>query len=77
MHVARPEPDLIKISLRLFHNKTRYTRYGYEVPGMILFNTYLYTYSLLRGATFEVLPLSSSSKDAATVGNIFRTPVGE
>jgi len=26
---------------------------------MILLQTYLYTYSLLRGVTFEVLPLSS------------------
>jgi hypothetical protein len=31
-------------------------RCGYEVPGMIFI---MYTYSLLRGITFEVLPLSS------------------
>jgi hypothetical protein len=32
----------------------------YEVPGMILLQaSYLYTYSLPRGVTFEVLPLSS------------------
>jgi len=34
-------------------------RCGYEVTGMILLQAYLYTYSLLRGVTFEVLPLSS------------------
>jgi hypothetical protein len=34
-------------------------RCGYEVPGMILLQACLYTYSLLRGVTFEVLPLSS------------------
>jgi hypothetical protein len=35
-------------------------RRGYEVPGMILLQaSYLYTYSLLRGVTFEVLPFSS------------------
>jgi len=32
---------------------------GYDVPGMILLQTYLYTYSLLRGVTFKALPLSS------------------
>jgi len=32
---------------------------GYEVAGMILLQAYLYTYSLLRGVTFEVLPFSS------------------
>jgi hypothetical protein len=36
------------------------TRCGYyEVPGMILLQTYLYTYNLLRRFTFKVLPLSS------------------
>jgi hypothetical protein len=30
-----------------------------EVPGMISLQVYLYTYSLLTGVTFEVLPLSS------------------
>jgi hypothetical protein len=34
----------------------------------------MYTYSLLRGVTFELLPLSN---DAATVGNIFGIPVAE
>jgi hypothetical protein len=33
-------------------------RCGYEVTGMILLRAYLYAYSLLRGVTFEVLPLS-------------------
>jgi hypothetical protein len=33
-------------------------RYGYEVPGMILFRAYLYTYSLLRGVNFKVLPMN-------------------
>jgi len=32
---------------------------GYEVPGTILLQAYLYTYILLRGVTFKVLPLSS------------------
>jgi hypothetical protein len=33
---------------------------GYDVPGMILLQaSYLCTHSLLRGVTFEVLPLSS------------------
>jgi hypothetical protein len=37
-----------------------YTRCGYEVPGMILLQaSCLYTNSLLRGVTFEVLPLSN------------------
>jgi hypothetical protein len=31
----------------------------YEVPGMILLQAYLYAYTLLRGVTFEVLPLNS------------------
>jgi hypothetical protein len=34
-------------------------RCGYEVPGMILLQAFLYTYSLLRWVTFKVLPLSS------------------
>jgi hypothetical protein len=47
------------------------TRCGYEVPGMILLQGYLYTYNLLRGVTFEVLPLNSYIlNDAATVANI-------
>jgi len=41
-----------------FHGK--YMRYGYEVSGMILLQALcLYTYSLLRGVTFEVLSLNS------------------
>jgi hypothetical protein len=32
---------------------------SYEVPGMILLQAYLYTSSLLKGVTFEVLPFSS------------------
>jgi hypothetical protein len=33
---------------------------GHEVPEVILLQTYLYDYSLVRGAiTLEVLPLSS------------------
>jgi hypothetical protein len=35
------------------------TMYDYEVHGMILLQAYLYAHSLLRGVTFEVLPLSS------------------
>jgi len=38
---------------------SRGTRCGYEVPRMILLQTYLYTYNLLRGVTFIVLPLNS------------------
>jgi len=34
-------------------------RCGYEVPGIILLQSYLYTYSLLRGVTFKILSLSS------------------
>jgi len=33
-------------------------RRGYEVTGIILLKEYLYSYSLLRGVTFEVLLLS-------------------
>jgi hypothetical protein len=47
----------------------------YDVPGMIL----LYTYSLLRGVTFEVLPFDSYALSPmmlpAIVRNIFGTPV--
>jgi len=32
---------------------------GYEVPGMILLQAYLYKHSLLREVNFEVFPLSS------------------
>jgi hypothetical protein len=32
---------------------------GYEVPGIILLQSYLCTYSLLRGVTFEALSLSN------------------
>jgi hypothetical protein len=35
------------------------TSCGYEVTGIILLQAYLFHYSLLRGVTFEVLPLSS------------------
>jgi hypothetical protein len=35
------------------------TRCGYEIPGMTLLQAYPYTYSLLGGVNFEVLPLSS------------------
>jgi len=34
------------------------TRCGYEVLGMIILQVYLYTCSLLRGITFEILPLN-------------------
>jgi len=42
-------------------NSCAYTRSGYEVAGMDFIATYLnmYTYSLLRGVSFKVLPLSS------------------
>jgi hypothetical protein len=32
---------------------------GYEIPRIILLQAYVYTYRLLRGVTFKVLPLSS------------------
>jgi hypothetical protein len=32
---------------------------GYEDSGMILLQTYLYAYSILKGIIFELLPLSS------------------
>jgi hypothetical protein len=35
------------------------TMFVYEVSGMILLQVYLYTYSLLRRVTFEVLPFSN------------------
>jgi hypothetical protein len=38
---------------------TIHMRCGYYVPGKILLQACLCTYSLLRGVTFEVLPLSS------------------
>jgi len=37
----------------------KYMRCGDEVPGMILLQACLYTYSSLRVVTFEVLPLNS------------------
>jgi hypothetical protein len=43
------------------------TRYGYEVLWIILLQEYLYTYSLLRGVTFEVLPLSSYALSPVTL----------
>jgi len=51
-------------------------RCGYEVPGMTSLQVYLYTYSLLREVTFEVLPLSSYAL-SPTVGNIFGAAVVE
>jgi hypothetical protein len=51
-----------------------------EVPGIILLQAYMYTYRLLRGITFEVLPLNSYAlkpKDTAAVRNIYETPVVE
>jgi hypothetical protein len=36
-----------------------YRRFGYEVSGMILLQAYLYTYTLLKGVAFVVLPLGS------------------
>jgi hypothetical protein len=36
-----------------------YMRGDYEVPGINLLQAYLYIYSLQRGVTFQVLPLSS------------------
>jgi hypothetical protein len=41
------------------NKSTTYMRCDSEVPGMILLQAYLYTYSLLRGVIFEVLPLST------------------
>jgi hypothetical protein len=38
---------------------------GYKFPGMIPLQAYLPTQSLLRGVTFEVLPLSSCALSPA------------
>jgi hypothetical protein len=55
------------------------TKCGYEVPGVILLQSYLHTYSLLRGITFEVLPLSSYalSPTMLLLLEIFGIPVVE
>jgi len=53
-------------------------RCGYEVPGMILFQVYLYIYSLLRDVTLEVLPLRNYalSRTMVSVMELFSgTPV--
>jgi hypothetical protein len=45
---------------------------------LFFFEAYLYTYRLLRGVVFKVISLSSYAfkpNYAATVGNIFGTPV--
>jgi hypothetical protein len=44
-------------SLEVFRRKL-HTRYGSEVPEMILSQEYPHIYSLLKGDTFKVLPLS-------------------
>jgi hypothetical protein len=41
------------------HISVTVTWCDYEVPGMILLQAYLYTYSLRREVTFKVPPLSS------------------
>jgi hypothetical protein len=51
------DEDVITITYYAFHAK--YMRCGYDVPGMILLQSYLYTYSLLRGITFKAFPMSS------------------
>jgi len=38
---------------------TQHIRCGWEIPGMISLQAYLYPYSLMKGVTFEVLPLSN------------------
>jgi len=56
----------------------QYMSYGYEVPGMVLLQAYLYTYSLLRGVMYKVLHLSSyalSSIMLPLFGNTCGTPV--
>jgi hypothetical protein len=50
-------------------------RCGYEVPGMILLQAYLFTYSLLRGVTFEV-PLLSNYALSPTVLPLLETFFG-
>jgi len=53
-------------------------RCGCKVPGKMLLQAYLYTYSSLRVLNFEVLPLSSYSFSPtmlALLGVFFGTPV--
>jgi hypothetical protein len=54
-----------------------HTRCGYEVPGVVLLQAYLYAHSLLRGVTFQVLLLSSCALSPNDVGNIFESLVVE
>jgi hypothetical protein len=56
----------------------KYPRCGREVLGMILLQAYLYAYSLLRGVTFQVLPLSSNALSRTMLlETFFGTPVVE
>jgi hypothetical protein len=48
-----------------------------EVPGMILLQAHLHIYSLLRGVTFEVLPLSSYELSPTILPHFFGVPVVE
>jgi hypothetical protein len=41
--------DILKVNVKC----------GYAIPGMILLQVYLYTFSLWRGVAFEALPLSN------------------
>jgi hypothetical protein len=51
---------IIRIIIIIIIIIIRKKRCGYEVPGMILLQaSYLYTHSLLRGITFQALPLGS------------------
>jgi hypothetical protein len=57
MEMNWPHQLLVNADINLLGDSTRC---GYEVLGMILLQaSHLYTYSLLRGVTFEVLPLST------------------
>jgi hypothetical protein len=69
-------PSVQSKALKLHH-----MRFGYKVPGIILLQaSYLYTYSLLRWVTLEVLSLSSYALTPTMLPlleNIFQTPVVE
>jgi len=59
MKLQLPRAGNFKRSVFWFYELTSYTMWGYEIPGMILSQAYLRTYTLLREVTFEILPFSS------------------
>jgi hypothetical protein len=70
--------DPVSVSGRWYHVDVGCMRYGCEVPGMVLLQaSYLYTYSLLGGVTFQYSPSAAMPNNAATVGHIPGTPIVE